>query len=445
MKESRPVLVILTILLVGLGSVEEGAAAGKRLQKSDLEYLGAFRVPQEDYGSPQYSGFNFGGTALTYNPHNNSLILVGHNWYQLTAEISIPNIVNSTNLTNLKTARVLQSFADTTEGNRQNIGEGGASVDTSGVPIGGYLVWGETLIGTAYGYYDAGNVVKLSHFVSGLDFSTHGDFDGMYRVGTTPAVANPAFIDGYMATIPEEWQGQFGGPALTGNCCLSIISRTSLGPSAAVFDPADLGVMEPVPAKPVVGYPIAHPTLGTYGDQRRDVLYNGSMAIHGMVFPNGSSSVLFFGRRGTGDFCYGEGKSDPALHKTHCDPDYPEVLCCYDPVNSSKGGHSYPYVYLVLAYDAKDLILVKTGNKKMWDIIPYGVWELSFPFANDNADILGAAYDPNTQRIYISQDGGDTPGCCGHLPLIHVYHVNVGQAGRSLPQGINNLLLLEDK
>ena len=61
----------------------------------------------------------------------------------------------------------------------------------------------------------------------------------------------------------------------------------------------------------------------------------------------------------------------------------------------------------------------------MWEILPYGVWELNFPFANDNPSILGAAYDPSTQRIYISQDGGDKPGCCGHLPLIHVYHVNI--------------------
>jgi hypothetical protein len=151
------------------------------------------------------------------------------------------------------------------------------------------------------------------------------------------------------------------------------------------------------------------------------------MAINGVVFPEGSRSVLFFGRRGVGDFCYGEGVSDPALHKTHCDPAYPDVLCCYDPVNSSKGGHSYPYVYLVLAYDALDLLSVKNGRKQMWEIVPYGEWQLNFPFANDNPEISGAAYDPSTQRLYISEDGGDTPGCCGYLPIIHAYHLNTEQ------------------
>ena len=419
--------VILAMILGFAGLVKTSSAADKLLQESDLEYLGAFRVPQGDFGSPLYTGFNYGGRALAFNPINNSLFLTGHSWYQLTAEISIPQIVNSTDLRDLNTAAVLQPFADVTEGNRSNIGEGGAAVDTSGEIVGGFLVWDNKLVGTVYGYYDAASVVELSHFTSGLTLSATGDFHGMYKVGEAPATANPAFVDGYMTRIPADWQSQFGGPALTGNCCLSIISRTSLGPAASVFDPGRLGIDNPVAATPVLGYPIDHPTLGTYGDQRTDVLFNGSMSISGIVFPEGSRSVLFFGRRGVGDFCYGEGVSDPALHKTYCDPDYPDVYCCYDPVNGSKGGHSYPYVYLVLAYDALDLLSVKNGQKQMWEIVPYGAWQLDFPFANDNANIIGAAYDPSTQRLYLSEDGGDTPGCCGHLPIIHVYHLNTVQ------------------
>jgi len=425
--KAKAAIIALAILIGFAGAVRVCSAQGKLLRKSDLKYLGAFRVPQGDYGSPTYSGFNYGGTALAYNPKRNSLFLAGHAWYQLTAEISIPRIVKSARLDDLKTARVLQSFVDITEGRRSDIGKGGEPVDTSGEPLGGLMLWNGKLVGTVFGYYDAANVVELSHFTSGLDLSTTGDFEGMYKVGKVPAVPNPAFVDGYMTEIPPEWKSQFGGPALTGNCCLSIISRTSLGPAASVFNPDDLGLKNPVPAKPVVGYPIGHPTLGKYGDQRGNVLYNGSMAVHGMVFPQGSRSVLFFGRRGKSTFCYGEGVADPALHNTHCDPAYPEVLCCYDPVNGAKGGHAYPYVYMVLAYDALDLLSVKRGQKKTWEIKPYGVWELHFPFANDNADILGATYDPATQRIYISEAGGDRPGCCGYLPLIHVYRVNTDQ------------------
>lgn len=438
----KNVLQTITVLLGSL-YLSNAAAADKLLALTDLEYLGAFRVPQGDYGSPQYSGFNYGGTALTYNSTNNSLFLVGHSWHQLVAEISIPQEVNSTILEDLNTATVLQPFADPTEGNRMNLGEGGKEVHTSGTPLGGFLIWKNTLIGTAYGYYDAGSTVQLSHYISGMNLASQGDFRGMYQVGEKPVVPNPAFVDGYMTMIPEKWQSLFGGPSLTGNCCLSIISRTSLGPAASVFDPGKLAIEEPVSATPVLGYPINHPTLGTYGDTDPNALYNGSMSINGMVFPEKSRSVLFFGRRGKGEFCYGEGVSDPSLHKTNCDSSYPSVLCCYDPANGSKGGHSYPYVYLVLAYDAFDLLAVKNGEKNTWDIMPYGVWELTIPFANDNPDIIGVAYDPTTQKIYISQDGGDKPGCCGHLPLIHVYHLNLENSH----SGLNLLFLpaLHDK
>ena len=420
MKTKSAVLILATIIV--FASAVRISAQDKLLQEADLEYLGAFRVPQGDYGSPRYSGFNYGGTALACNPDHKSLFLVGHAWYQLAAEISIPQIVKSTKLKRLRTAKVLQRFADITEGHRADIGAGGAAVDTSGEPLGGLLAWNGKLLGTVYGNYDASDLVKLSHFTSGLYLSRTGDFAGMYGVGEAPAVPNPAFVDGYMAEIPPEWQSQFGGPALTGNCCLSIISRTSLGPAASVFDPDQVGLQDPAPATPVVGYPIDHPTMGEYGDQG-NVLYNGSMGITGMVFPQGSRSVLF-GRRGKGTFCYGEGTDNSALNNTYCDPAYPDVLCCYDPVDSSKGGHAYPYVYLALAYDALDLLSVKWGQKQMWEIMPYGVWELNFPFAIADAQILGAAYDPATQRIYISEGGGDRPGCCGYLPVIHVYHVN---------------------
>lgn len=276
------------------------------VQQSNLEYLGAFRVPDGDFGSPLYSGFNYGGRNLAYNPKNNSLFLIGHAWYQLAAEISIPQIVNSANLNDLKTATVLQPFSDITEGNSSEIGTGGTTVETSGTPIGGLMVWGDKLIGTVYGYYDAASVVKLSHFTSDLTLSTIGDFKGMYQVGSSPTIRNPAFVDGYMTQIPQEWRETFGGPALTGNCCLSIISRTSFGPAVSVFDPDKLGRVDPVPATPLVGYPSDHQTLGGYGDQRLDVLFNGSMDVTGVVFPSGTGSVLFFGSRGKGHFCYGK-------------------------------------------------------------------------------------------------------------------------------------------
>jgi len=397
------------------------------LQKSNLTYLGAFKLPDVPYGGGNGAtyGFDYATTSIAFNPAHNSLFINNHIYEQKTAELSIPSTLSTaTTLRDLPTASFLQNFSDITQGHINNIGANRAVVDTSGTYMGGLMVWGNKLIGTSYGYYDAGYVVALSHFTASLDLS-NPNFAGMYKIGSL----NPGFYDGYMTKIPLEWQSLFGGPALTGNCCMSIIGRTSLGPAASVFDPDKLGVVDPVPATTVVAYPLTHPTLGTYGDQNPNSLYNGSLALGGIVFAEGTRSVLFFGRRGTGNFCYGAGTTDPALdHKPL--PEYPngEVIYCYDPANNGKGGHSYPYLYEVVAYDANDLVSVKNGSKNYWEVVPYAHWSLSELPVTAGVYLQGTAYDPATQRIYVSQASGEhaypDAGAYDAKPIIHVYQVN---------------------
>ncbi len=57
------------------------------LQMTDLEYLGAFRLPADAFGS---SELNFSEGPLAFNPVNNSLFIVGHTHHQAVAEFSIP-------------------------------------------------------------------------------------------------------------------------------------------------------------------------------------------------------------------------------------------------------------------------------------------------------------------------------------------------------------------
>ena len=212
----------LVIFLMAL-SVEFTFLAGQSsaqvlLHQSDLVYQGAFRVPTGKLGANQAVGFAFGGAALAYNPVNNSLFIVGHVYDQMTAEIGIPQIVNSTNLSNLKTATVLQQFTDALEGKLDSVDPG----EVNGFRIGGQLVLNNQLYLSDYTYYDGDYTQVTSHFARLLNLSTKGQLKGPYRVGT----AGEGFVSGYMTQIPTEWQSLFGGPALTGNCCLSIISRT---------------------------------------------------------------------------------------------------------------------------------------------------------------------------------------------------------------------------
>jgi len=206
-----------------------------------------------------------------------------------------------------------------------------------------------------------------------------------------------------------------GGPALTGQCCLAIVGRTSSGPAVFVFNPTDLGAKNPIPASPLVYYPLNHP-LADWGST--NPYYNGTTAIKGVVFPQGTRSILFFGRHGIGTFCYGPGTSDPTQAGKPADGGVDTY--CYDPQDGSKGTHAYPYVSQVWSYDVSDLLKVKNGQMQPWSVKPYAVWSLNVPIAG--ANIGGAAYDPQTGRIFVSQECTDIVGLdC--LPVIHVFTV----------------------
>jgi len=392
------VLLARLCLLLGMSQpfIDEAAAA-ELLSLSNLVYQGAFRLPSGQFGG---SSFAYGGTGLAFNASNSSLFIVGHDWDQMVAEIRIPQIINSSNLSSLATATVLQPFTDASEGKK-------SSVDSGTVKIGGLMAHSGQLIGTAYSFYDADASQRLSHFTSSLNLSTQGDARGMYQVGTLGA----GFVAGYMAPIPSEWQASLGGPALTGQCCLSIISRTSLGPAASVFNPSNLGAQTPVPATPLVYYPLSNPLAK---EDTQNPYFNLSTVMGGVVFPAGTRSVLFIGRHGTGAYCYGTGGSSGGD--------------CYDPADSSKGTHAYPYVHQIWAYDVQELIAVKNGQKQAWSIRPYAVWTFNLPFATSSRLLKGAAYDPQTRRMYISQYNGD-----GEKPVIHVFAVNSAVAADTVP------------
>ncbi len=112
-QRSRTAAVVLcgsvagVLLIFGTGSLlAEGQ--GRRIEQSDLEYVGAFRVPF--LRGKEVAGFSFGGYALTYNPARNSLLASGHVRSSYVAEISIPESAPVDQIDELKTASILQPF-----------------------------------------------------------------------------------------------------------------------------------------------------------------------------------------------------------------------------------------------------------------------------------------------------------------------------------------------
>lgn len=381
------------------------------IQFGDLQFIGSFRLPRE---FAHGDSFTHGGLPITFNPGRNSLF-VG-NRRGTVAEVTVPSIVNSTDISKLSYATFLQGFYEPTEGAITQITGG----DTF---LSGLLVMGDRLYGNATIYYDANNVQRTSHYSRSKTLSTPGVI-GMRQVWTD---ANTGFVDGYMATVPAEWQAKLGGPAITGQCCIPVAWRTSWGPSAFAFNPADINSYAKVAAQPLLYYSHAYPTLGPW--EGNGPIYSAATQITGVAVLAGTRTALYFGRHGTGPFCYGAGTSDKSLlgSVTSDGAEY-----CYDPTDAAKGSHGYPYHYQIWAYDLNDLAAVKAGQKKPWEIKPYGVWPIALPFSAEQIRIGGVAYDPTRQIIYLAQMYADVD-TYEYRPLIHALKVNGAPGAPAAP------------
>jgi hypothetical protein len=356
-----------------------------------LRYLGAIRLPVwPPAGQKWASSFAFGGEALAYNPRRDSLFLLGHAHHQLVAEVSIPRPVRGRAVAALPVAKVLQPFADVTGGLRKE-----------GWKVGGLLVDRDRLLWTTYLYYDAPASVKVSHGFSTLDLS-RPNARGIYSLANVAAGA----VAGYMAHVPDDWRARLGARALTGQAGIPIITRTSAGPAAVGFDPDRLGA-EPAPTNVYLYYPLAHP-LDTL-DRKSDV-WNFSSDLGGMAFVSrgGKAAVLFFGSRGLGEYWYGLAEEGGKK----------------DPFSPYKGPHAPPYATAVWFYDPNDLLAVKEGAKKPWEVRPYHVAPLPGAFPSDLGKLGGAAYDPRSGRLYVAQPRGDrVSNAFEPMPVVHVFEV----------------------
>jgi hypothetical protein len=376
------------------------AATQRRLSFEDLEYQGAFRLPK---GATNGETFGFGGMPVAFNPSGQSLLVGSRRG--LLADVTIPKAIHSATVTDLPFAEFRQDFVDPTHGRLQEVGR-------EGIGLSGAVVLGDRVYGAVSIYFDANNSQRLSHFSQSLKLGT-SDFRGWSSVWEP---TKTGFVAGFMALIPTEWQSLLGGTALTGQCCLPIVSRTSWGPAAFAFDLTHIGERT-VAAAPLLYYTGDHATLGPWeGSNER---YGIATGMGGVAVIGGTRSALFFGRNGMGPACYGTGTAKQALAGSDVGDG---SKYCYDPTNDYKATHAYPYRFQIWAYDLNDFAAVKAGKKKPWDVVPYGIWPIEFPIVQKDFSMGGVGYDPQQQLIYVAQMHADQDGDA-YRPLIHVFHV----------------------
>jgi len=196
------------------------------LKIKNLEYQGGFIIPsaKNDVSRADYSI----GT-IAYNNQNNSLFLAGHNIHGAIAEFEIPTLVNSSDISKLNTASVLQEFRSimdkTPDGNPQNLNR-----------ISGMAVIKGKLVVNALEYYDApADNTNTTLIIETPNALATSDISGYY------SMEGAAHAAGWISPFPKEWQDSFDGDYLSGNSSrYPIASRNAMGVSAFVLNSKDI-------------------------------------------------------------------------------------------------------------------------------------------------------------------------------------------------------------
>ena len=383
---------LLVVSATGMATAADSSAAPPQefplLSMEDFQYVGAFRLPARKYGE---SDLNFSQGPIAFNSDRQSLFIVGHAHQQAIAEFAIPELVNSTVLTELNMAGdPIQPFAAilnrASSGNPEGNNRIGGMLYVSGPD-------GPELLVNAYEYYDApgDNTVSML-VVRDADNLAESDVDGYFVVQ-----GRPGHTAGWMSPIPEQWRSDLGGDFLTGSSSgIPIMSRTSVGPTAFVFNPRDIvgkkSVSTPISTTKLLDFSLAHRLHDDLSNEsRKNDLWNHlSRAVYGIIVP-GTRTYATFGHSGGNESGVGYKIVQDNGRRT--------------------GGYSsfvvkdnYHYFWL---WDVNDLARVRAGEIESYDVRPYEYGIFKTPFEGSTHRLGGGTFDPATGRIYLTAQKAD--------------------------------------
>lgn len=379
----------LTMFFAGIAPASASPYELPRLSMDQMQYQGAFRVPNGEVGS---SGAGSSSGVIGLNPTNNTLLLVGHVRDQALAEFAIPALSASLSLGDLNLSQMLQPFSDILDrpdtGNPQDIDR-----------IGGMLFHNGRLIVNGYQFYDASS--SVSHTTLVIDDPTDiagSGVRGYYSFDVDAHAAN------WLSDIPEEWQAELGGTHLAGASSGNpILTRWPVGPSAFVFDPNNIGS-----TTTLLDFSMDNPLNGDYYNSSRenDIWTHKSKAVYGFVVP-GTRTYMTFGRSG--------GHVSGIGYKiTQSDGNVCGGYCTYDAEDNQN------FYWL---WDVEDLVKVKNGQMQASAVRPYDYGVLQVPFSDFDNLIGGASYDQENNLLYVTVEEADNSTQYMRSPVVLVYRV----------------------
>jgi hypothetical protein len=402
---------------------------GKRIQPSDLIYLGAFRLPDPSGGS----NWEYSGHGLTYysggDPDGSedgfpgSLYGFGHDHHLFVSEISIPPPVNTRDLNALNTATTLQPFSDLTDGI--------FSAPEMTIPRAGieYL--------PPQGNQETGKL----HFVWGQHFQDFEYSHGWAELDlSNPHPAGPWFFDGYtnyvtsdyLFEIPQEWADAYapGMRLATGRAREGLWSGR--GPGLFAFAPWLEGNPPPPEATlthltPLLLYGVQEPGIP-------DIVSDESMAMNGYADADhwmggawltmaDKSAVIFVGTKALGEAWYGFANGLVWPH------DCAENNSCPEPPEwpyDDRGFWAEEYDAQIIFFDPAELAAVATDQIETWEPQPYATMSLhdslfdpDLNLAEYRRDLVGAAaFDRANGILYVIERLADE-----YKSVVHVWQL----------------------
>lgn len=419
---NRYFLLLLFCLLSSAAICPAMAAAGNLLQPGDIEYLGAFRLPQDS------NGWTYGATGLTYYPggdpggaadrYPGSLFGTGNDQRCEVSEISIPApvISQAKSLSDLNTATTLQPFSRITQGVFTPADDGlPQRVDIEYLPAQEgqsagklHITWGE--------HYQYEQVP--SHAWSELDLSR-------------PAVQGPWYFgdyenfatDDYLFEIPELW-AQKNTPGLrlaTGRFRDGSLGGS--GPSLFAYGPWLDGNPSAKNARLTHITPLLLYGKGYEEDGSNQVMQGYTNADEwsggAWLTAGDSAAVIFAGTKGRGNFWYGFSNGlvwpdNPPF------PDFPPAP------HDERGWWAESFESVLYFYNPDDLAKVAVGTMAPHEPQPYAelnlepyLWHITKPW--QKMHVGAVAFDRVRGILYLAEPFAD-----GEQPIIHVFSVRPG-------------------
>jgi len=391
----------------------------------DLEYLGAFRLPDASGGS----NWDYSGQGLTYYPDGDpnspndgfpgSLFGFGHDHHVQVSEISIPVPVISKNLDDLNTAATLQPFAD--------ISAGLFNPEAMDLPVADLAYLPSQIAGEAgQMYFTFGQHFQdfePSHGWAGLDLSNPNPVGPWTFDGYTNYVTND-----YLFDIPTDWAAAYtpGQLLATGRFREGVWG--GFGPTLFAYSPSPGGATV-TSITPLLLYGIQEPNLTDIVTDESMQMDGYQLADHWMggswMSAGNRSAVVFVGTKALGHSWY--GFANGVVWEYDCAEQNPPT--CPAPPEwpyDNRGYWADDYQAQIIFFNPADLAAVARGEIRTWEPQPYATLVLDDFLFDPELDygeykrdlVAAAAFDREHGLLFVIERLADE-----YKSVIHVWRV----------------------